>query len=242
MSHNHNYHHCEDEHHDGHNHTAPIPTNPGQSLYQFIDTTKIRCFNVVGNGCNEIYKGFLKDRDNRFNCSSYAQSDADCQVIVHIPFTATCRVFSIILRTNVDDSSNNLNSPKTIKIFNNFKKNLDFDTLNSAKPDLSIEQPQNVGVQAGSDDINEDESTFVEHYFPRINFQNCSSLTLFLQDNWSGDEDELSRLYYLEIRGEPTGKLQPDNSVPLMAVYEAAPNPAEHNKLEQEADELNFCS
>lgn len=241
MSHN-----CEDEHFDnghghdhGHDHTAPIPTNPNQSLFTQIDTSKVRCLNAVARGVpmhTELFKVFLKDQDQRFNCSQYLESDADCQLVVHIPFVGNCKLFSVILRTN--DTDEGLSSPKTIKLFKNYNKSIDFDTLGSSKADLTIQHPNNVGITDTG--ANEDENTFVEHYLPRRVFQNCSSLTLFLEDNWSGDEDDLCRLYYLEIRGEYTGQIVPHGGAPMTTVYESTPNPVDHHKLESEMDEVEM--
>ena len=231
--------HCEDDHHNhqhGHEHIAPIPTNANQSLYQYLDTSNIRCLNVEPRGrVDKLYKAFVKTQDNKYNCLSYLQSDSDDQMIVHVPLTANCKIYSIILRTNGNDPDNELNSPKTIKLFKNFTKNVDFDTLNDSKEDIKLTHPENVGINVdGSTTLNEDDNTFVEHYLPRHLFQNCSALTIYIENNWSGDEDELSRLFYLEIRGEFTGTLVSDNIVPLMTVYESAPNPVDHNKLESE--------
>lgn len=240
-------HSCEDEHHDhhghGHDHTAPIPTNAEQSLYAFIDTAKIICLNATVPtiaGQSEPCRGFLKDQDSRFDCGRFLQSDADCQMVVHLPFTGNCKLFSVILRTNANDPSATLSSPRSIKLFRNFNKNIDFDTLESSKEDLKIEHPEDVGLRDSSETENHDESTFVEHYLPRRVFQNCSSLTLFFQDNWSADEDDLCRLYYLEIRGEFSGQRVLNNGAPMINVYESAPNPVDHGKLETEQDEIGL--
>lgn len=240
-------HACENEDHDhnghGHDHTAPIPTNPDQSLYPYIDTAKIICLNAIAPALPErtgLYKSFLKEQDSRFDCATYLQSDADCQMVIHLPFTGDCRLFSLILRTNANDPEAELNSPKSIKLYKNFARNIDFDTLNSAKEDLKIEHPEDVGLRDSADLSNSDEGTFVEHYLPRRIFQNCSSLTLFFQDNWSMDEDELCRAYYLEIRGEVTRQRVLNNGAPLLSVYESAPNPVDHQKLENEQDEVGL--
>lgn len=68
----------------------------------------------------------------------------------------------------------------------------------------------------------------------------CDSLTIFFEDNWSSDEDELCRLYYLEIRGEFLGISKSREQVPLMTVYESAPNPVDHIKLESEQTHINM--
>lgn len=245
-------HHCEDEHfehdhdhdhgHDhGHSHEAPIATSAAQSLYEQIDTPKIKCLNGVGKGATgkELYKYFIKPHEEKYNTEIYLESDADCQLIINIPFVNSCKVHPVVLRTNANSSG--YSTPRTIKIFNNFKKSLDFDTLSGeSKVDFKTEHPNNVGVHKGEASVTED-SSFVEYHLPRAQFQNCESLTLFIEDNWADDEDELSQLFFLEIRGEITGKLRPENAVPLMTVYESAPNPLDHAKLESEvSDGLNL--
>lgn len=229
-------HHCEDEHHS-HSHTAPIPTNPQQSLFQYIDDSKVVTLNGIPYPSNRqpITSTFLKSNDDRFDCSKYLQSDADNQLILHIPFTSTCKLFSIILRNNKDDDENELSTPKIVKIYKNFNKNIDFDTVKDTKPTYSIECPQDVGLPHSVDtDKNTDENTFVEYFLPRTQFNNSDSLTLFFEENWAGDEDLLMNLFYLDLRGECTGPKRDRNAVPLMTVYESAPNPAEHTKIESD--------
>lgn len=237
MSHN-----CEEEHYEHdhiHDHTAPIPTNPNQSLYAQIDTSKVLCLNAVARGIpphTDFSRAFLKPQDRRFDCSLYLESDADCQLVVHVPFVGNCKLFSIILRTNKTDPG--LSSPKTIKLFKNYNQSIDFDTLSSSDADIQIQHPEDVGITGTF--FNDNEDTFVEHFLPRRVFQNCSALTLFFENNWSGDNDEHCILYYLEVRGEFTGRLTPHNGAPVSTVYEAAPNPLDHQKLESEVDEIEM--
>ncbi|AET41168.1 PITH domain-containing protein Ecym_7338 [Eremothecium cymbalariae DBVPG len=231
--------HCEDEHHD-HSHSAPLPTNAQQSLYEWIDTPKLRCLNVVRKGnANSVVSCFIKSQDEKYDISRYIESDADCQMLIHIPFTSTCRVFSLILRGG-RDSEMGTSSIRNIKIYNNYNKNLDFDTIQDSKPQSKFEYPQDVGVHLKCETAGQTEefsdSTFVEHHLPRHIFQNSHSVTIFVQDTWSGDEDDSTKLCYLELRGESTG-ISPTTEVPLLkTVYEATPNPKEHAKLEPETD------
>ncbi|SCV00543.1 LAMI_0G05754g1_1 [Lachancea mirantina] len=232
-------HSCEQEHHE----CSPPPpeTNASQSLYDFIDTAKTVCLNCVGKGnSGTVAECLLKSQEQKFNVSSYIESDADCQVLVHIPFTSNCRIFSVIIRCNQAEDDL-LGSPKTIKLYKNFRKNIDFDTVKDMKPTHHFENPQNVGLaDPGSEEYIQDESSFVEHHLPRRHFQNCHSLTLLIDDNWAADEDLLTRCYYLELRGECSGNLPAGDGIPLMAVYEAAPSPLDHKKLESEQETTNL--
>lgn len=224
-------HSCEHEHHhsghghDGHDdhhlsHVAPIPTNESQSLRQYIDVFKLTGLNIAQP--NDKIQKVFKDGDNKYQVSDYIESDADAQFILNIPFTGNVKLYSIILRTNGEAA----NCPKTIKLFKN-KTNLDFDNINDTKPTYKIEQPQ-VG-HLGDENVDDvDESSFVEHYLPRNLFQSTTQLSLFVENNWEDDEDELTKVYYIEIRGMFTSPLSKD---PVITLYESAANPADHKNL-----------
>jgi len=50
---------------------------------------------------------------------------------------------------------------------------------------------------------------------------------MFIEDNWSGGDEELSRLWYIGFKGEWTEL----KDAPLVTVYEARANPADHKKV-----------
>ncbi|SCU78600.1 LAME_0A05050g1_1 [Lachancea meyersii CBS 8951] len=236
-------HSCEHEHEHGHghgdhghDHSPPLATNEVQSLYKYINTPQVRCLNAVGCGSNDLSSCFIKSQDDKYDISKYLESDADCQLILHIPFTGVCRLFSCIFRFG-RNSSGGIGSPKNVKLFKNFTKNIDFDNLSEAKPQHELENPENVGIDvdgaAGATSV-ENDAGFVEHHLPRQHFQNVESLTLFVENNWTGDEDDLTRCFYVELRGEFANHKRSDDEFPLMAVYEAAPNPLDHQKVESE--------
>src|SRR5947207_3462010 len=90
------------------------------------------------------------------------------------------------------------------------------------------------------------ESTHIditEYPVKRVNFNNVRNITLFIQDNWSGGEEEVSRLWYLGFKGTWTEL----KDTPLLTVFEvyslihsiltytqATPNPADHKKVKAE--------
>jgi hypothetical protein len=97
------------------------------------------------------------------------------------------------------------------------------------KPTFQFDQPL-IGPHQG--DVDTEEESFVEHHLPRSQFQSTHHLTLFIQDNWDEDEDETTKLYYIELRGVFTSPLSKN---PVIALYESAANPADHkNILQQE--------
>jgi len=50
---------------------------------------------------------------------------------------------------------------------------------------------------------------------------------LYIENNWSDGEEEVSRLWYIGFKGEWTEL----KDAPLLTVYEATPNPADHKKI-----------
>ncbi|CEP63600.1 PITH domain-containing protein LALA0_S08e06304g [Lachancea lanzarotensis] len=236
-------HSCEHEHENshehGHEHSPPLVTNEAQSLYKYINTPQVRCLNAVGRGSNELSSCFIKSQQEKYNTSRFLESDADCQMILHIPLTGVCRVFSCIFRFGCGDNGG-IGSPKTIKLFKNFTKSIDFDNLLDSKPLHTLENPENVGIDVqsatggGDEDEEADDVGFSEHQLPRQHFQNVESITLFVENNWSGDEDDLTRCFYIDLRGEFVNNKRSDDGLPLLAVYEAAPNPLDHQKIENE--------
>ncbi|KAG0658282.1 hypothetical protein C6P45_002218 [Maudiozyma exigua] len=249
-NHNHNHSHGHDH---GHNHDeeAPLPTNSEQSLYAYIDNTKIKLLNTIGmthaGRASPLNASsvFVKDQENRYKIDTWLQSDTDCQMVIHIPFTSVCKIDSLIFRCSKPKISDEFDAPKTINVYKNWRHdvNIDFNTLNSkrAKIDTTIEYPESIGIDPTSNDtINEDESSMPEYHLPKAKFNDCQSITLFFKDNWSDDEDNLVKLYYLEIRGSISGKLRKDDTVPIMSVYESAPNPLDHQKVESDKSNINI--
>lgn len=231
--HSHNHDHDNDHGHDhGHSHDTPIENFSQQSLYAYIDTTKVQVRNGVSSDrITELPKCFLKPQGEKYDTSRYVESDADCQLLIQIPFTASVKVFTMLLRVN--KSGAGYSTPKAIQLYKNYNKNLDFDTISDLKADYTFEFPNNIGVEPDySGESLADENTFMKFDLPRNIFQNCESVTMFIKDNWSDDEDDLDRIYYCELRGEVTGKLR-NLGAPIVTVYEAAPNPV-HAKLESQ--------
>lgn len=207
---------CQHEHahhHNEPNSAQPIPTSPAQSLRQCIDFSRLTGLNLAVPN-SEIEKVFKEDK---FDVSFCLESDLDAQMIINIPFTGYVKLFSVILRTSNDE-----NCPKTIKLYKN-NQSLDFNT--DTKPTYTVIQPQ-IGHDSTSDPS--DETTFVEHYLPRNQFQSTTQLSILINDNYSDDEDEISKIYYLEIRGQFQSDFKKD---PVITLYESAANPADHVKL-----------
>lgn len=201
-------------------HIAPIPTNESQSLRNYIDFDKLTGLNIEQP--NDKLQLVFKEQLNKFQLKDFIQSDADSQLIINIPFTGYVKLYSLIVRS----SGESANCPKSIKLFKN-NNNLDFDNISDTKPTFKFDQPL-LGVLNDDDEVNLDENNFVEHYLPRSLFQSTTQLTIFIENNWDDDEDELTRVYYIELRGLFQSPLSKD---PIITIYESAANPADHKNL-----------
>ncbi|KAG7918576.1 hypothetical protein KL927_002033 [Ogataea polymorpha] len=199
----------------------PIPTNESQSINSHVLTTQLVALNVA-NPSSDLEKLF-KTQTNKYEVIPEIRSDADNQFILRIPFQGSVKLYSIILRTARQPD----HCPRNIKLYKN-QDSLDFDSVADTKATHEIEQPQ-IGLELDGELPREivADDTFVEHYLPRHHFSGVSSLTLFFQNNWSQNDDEVLKLYSIELRGEFT----PLTKDPVVTIYESAANPADHKNL-----------
>jgi hypothetical protein len=128
-------------------------------------------------------------------------------IVMTIPFTGQVRLHSIILRTSPSPSS-----PKTLKVFVN-EDSLDFDTAAEKEPTQVLEISQTSEVQ--------------EIGVKRSKFGTTRSLTLFFEDNWSGGEEEETRISYLAFKGD----FMKLNKEAVSVLYESAANPSDHKNI-----------
>ncbi|KAL0077001.1 galactose-binding domain-like protein [Phycomyces blakesleeanus] len=190
--------HCHDEHCD-HDH-GDLPDAGDQfNLYSRIDHDNVCCLNESEPNSG---KKIIKPWNERMDNTNWLESDADEELIVHVPFTGTVKLRSICLRTDPGESA-----PATLKVFIN-RDGMDFDAAQSYTPTQTWELVQ------GHNDVLE--------YSTRITkFTNVRTLTLFFPDNFGGDT---SIVRFLGFKGEWT-ELKRD---PIITVYEANANPADH--------------
>lgn len=101
-----------DHHHHGHDHDhdhSRPEDSEGDTLYPYIDTTKLRCLNAsdpsqVGNP--------FKPHADRLDSEKFLDSNEDDpEFILHIPFTQSVTIKSICIRGGEDGMH-----PKTMKL------------------------------------------------------------------------------------------------------------------------------
>jgi thiol-disulfide isomerase/thioredoxin len=119
------------------------------------------------------------------NKEGYLESDCDEQLLICIAFNQLIKLHSIRINGPPDKA------PKTVKIFINQPKTLDFDSAESMNSIQTLELT--------SDDI-QNGSVIPLVY---VKFQNVSSITLFIKDNQDGGE--VTRIDQLVFYGSPVG-------------------------------------
>ncbi|KAJ4301393.1 hypothetical protein N0V90_003485 [Kalmusia sp. IMI 367209] len=207
MSH-HDHHHDEEhaEAHDHvHDHSDDITPALQNLLYQQIDFSKLRTLNEdeSDQGRNICQKTWAE----RMNLEPELRSFADEQILMIVPFTGQVRLHSILIRTSPGP-----HSPKTLKVFIN-DDTLDFDTASTKAPTQTLSVSQTSEVQ--------------EIPVKRAHFNTTRSLALFFEDNWSGGEEDETRISYLGFKGD----FMKLNKEPVNFLVEMSANPSDHKAI-----------
>ncbi|TKA24985.1 hypothetical protein B0A50_06083 [Salinomyces thailandicus] len=206
--------HCHDEHdHHGHDHSEGAAHDHSDDItpalqnhvYEPIDFSAINTLNESEPraGAKVVQKTWMERMDHEPELSS----DADEQLLMHVPFTGQVRLHSILLRTS--DTSH---APSTLKLFIN-RDDLDFSTASSLPPTQTLELPQSNELQ--------------EIGIKRALFNTVRSLDLFFEDNWGQGDEDVTRVSYIGFKGEWM-KLSRE---PVNFLYEAAANPGDHKMV-----------
>uniref|UniRef100_A0A8C3QDT0 Thioredoxin like 1 n=1 Tax=Geospiza parvula TaxID=87175 RepID=A0A8C3QDT0_GEOPR len=116
--------------------------------------------------------------------SSYLESDCDEQLLITVAFSQPVKLYSMKLQ-----GPDNGQGPKSIKIFINLPRSMDFEEAERSEPTQAL--------QLGPEDIREDGIVQLRY----VKFQNVNSVTLFVQSN-HGDE-ETTRITYFTFIGTP---------------------------------------
>lgn len=122
-------------------------------------------------------------------------------------FTGQVKVHSLLIYTAPTPAA-----PKTLKLFKN-RDDLDFATASELKPTQSVEIPQPVpGADVFDLPLN------------RAYWNATTSITLFLEDNWSNGDEDVTKVGYVGFKGQ----FMALNREPVSFLYEAAANPSDH--------------
>ncbi|ORY47027.1 DUF1000-domain-containing protein, partial [Rhizoclosmatium globosum] len=172
------------------------------TLYKHIDIDNIRTFNEAVPGSG---KTVFKSYEERLDDSKFVESDADDQLIIFIPFTGNVKLKSIAIRGFGE------HSPSSMKAYIN-REDVDFSTVESittADQEWELIDPTHPRIPNASHEIRK-----------RSKFDTLLP--------WKRVNDDVTRITYIGLKGEWT----PVNKDPIIAIYEAAANPADHKKIQ----------
>lgn len=193
-------------HGDGHDHSHDLEPALQSNLYKQVNFEGIVTLNeaVSGSGTAIVQKTW----DERLNDQPALESDADEQLLMHVPFAGSCKLYSIIVRTSDSDSA-----PQTLKLFRN-REDMDFTLASDMKPTQKLTLPK-------SNDV-------AEIPLNRALWNGTTSINLFFEDNHSGGEEDVTRISYLGFKGD----FMALNREPVHVLYEAAANPQDHKLIQ----------
>ncbi|OAP60970.1 hypothetical protein AYL99_05972 [Fonsecaea erecta] len=207
----HDHYHDHDHGHShgaGHEHDHSHDLEPAlqSNLYKQINFEGITTLNEAEprSGAAIVQKTW----DERLNDQPILESDADEQLLMHVPFTGSCKLYSIIVRTSDTDSA-----PQTVKLFRN-RDDMDFSLASDLKPTQRL-------TLSKSNDV-------AEIPLNRALWNGTTSIDLFFEDNHSGGEEDVTRISYLGFKGD----FMPLNREPVHVLYEAAANPQDHKLIQ----------
>lgn len=198
---------CNGHSHDHHDHENDL----GLSLRPQVDLPGVQCFNeeIPNSG-----RAVIKAHQDRLTVEPVLRSQPDDpELLLFIPFTEAVVVQSISIRSVIpgqghhDDAS----PPRHVKLFVN-RDDLDFDTARDLEPAMQLELlPPHHFV----------EGTIDYPLRPAGRFQNISSLTILVVDNYSGEDERSTIITFVGLKGKGTNVRR----MAVEAVYETQPMP-----------------
>lgn len=207
---------CEHEHHghdhgghghgDGHDHSHDLDPALQNNLYKQIQFDQIRTLNEAESRSGAAI--VQKEWRDRLSDSPVLESDADEQLLMHIPFVGSCKLYSLIVRT-----SDSPHAPRKLKLYRN-RDDLDFGTASDLRPTQVVDLPR-------SNDV-------AEIPLIRAHWNTTTSIDLFFEDNHSDGDEDVTHVYYLGFNGDWMAL----NREPVSVLYEAAANPKDHTVIQ----------
>ncbi|KAG7450968.1 DUF1000-domain-containing protein [Guyanagaster necrorhizus] len=202
MAHHHNA-SCGHESND-HDHDEHIhdTSDAGPNDNLFMHIDRANVFALNANGNGPEV---IKPWHERTSEEKSLESDSDDQLILRIPFTGSVKLRSLLLKTGPADQT-----PAKVAIFAN-EDALDFEDVNDKMPiqEFNVVQSREVG----------------EYAVKAAKFSNVSSITLFFPASQGADT---TRIYYVGFLGHWTER----KYNPVITVYEAQANLADHEKIQ----------
>ncbi|GAC97606.1 hypothetical protein PHSY_005192 [Pseudozyma hubeiensis SY62] len=213
MSHNHSHSGpCgHDHHHDDDSH---VKADQGDQdlLFSSIDRDRVVALNETTSGSAALT---IKSWEHRSDPQPEVISDADDQLIIHIPFTSSVKLSTFLFRP----SSQPELTPSTIKLYKNLpESSLTFDDISSlseAKTTTTLSSIPTV----------QDTAQVISFPLQPVKWSNTDSVTIFVESSLGGDQ---SGIQFLGFKGKSSGYTR---AAPQNIVYESAPQLKDHSKV-----------
>ncbi|EMD33304.1 hypothetical protein CERSUDRAFT_142239 [Gelatoporia subvermispora B] len=206
MSHNHDHGNGCHDESHGHDHDMPEGVGPRDNLFARIDRANVVALNAAAPGTGAEV---IKPWHERTDEGTFLESDADDQLIVRVPFTGSVKLRALLLKAGPSDQT-----PVKVALYNNIE-NLDFSDIADLKPtqEFTVAQSRDVG----------------EYHVMPAKFPNVRSVTLFFPASQGADT---TRIYYIGFLGQWSER----KTEPVITVYEARANLADHEKIQGMGD------
>ncbi|TMW66472.1 hypothetical protein Poli38472_004237 [Pythium oligandrum] len=188
------------DHSHDHDHDHDVEDANGESLYPYIDTSKLRVLNAEDP--THVAHPFKPYHDREDHTRFLNSNEDDPEMIIYIPFTEAVSIKSICISGGEDGAH-----PKTVKLFTN-RDDIDFSNAGELPPQQKLE-------------LVEDHIGQIDYPLQIRKFQGVSSITLFIEDSFNGDE---TRIYYIGMKGES----KKWRHGVVEAVFESRPQAADH--------------
>ncbi|CDS01797.1 uncharacterized protein SPSC_06459 [Sporisorium scitamineum] len=195
-------------HHDDDSHVKP---NEGDQdlLYSSIDRDRVVALNETVPNSAALT---IKTWERRADPEPQVISDADDQLIIHIPFTPSVKLSTFLFRP----ASQPELTPSVIKLYKNLPPNaLNFDDIASLTETSKLESIPTV----------QDTSQVIGFPLQPVKWSNTDSITLFIESSLGADQ---SGIQFLGFKGKSSGI---SREAPTNIVYESAPQLKDHNKV-----------
>jgi hypothetical protein len=205
----------------GHSHDHEHGDELGLSLRPQIDLPNVVCLNEeVANAGRSV----LKIHEERLSAvPSLTSPEDDPELLLVIPFTEAVTLQSISIRSLASEDTA---PPKTIKLFTN-RDDLDFEMAREMPPQMKLELLPTHHFVEGSIDY---------PCRPAGRFQNISSLTIFVQDNYDESGEQPTEITFVGLKGKGTHVKR----MAVEAVYESRGMMKDHKVPKGELGSHNF--
>lgn len=205
----------------GHSHDHEHSEDLGLSLRPYIDFNKVICLNEEDRDSG---KGVFKLHEERLSEQPSVRSpDDDPELLFHIPFTEAVTMQAFTIR-NASTNSETA-SPRKVKLFANIET-IDFELAREMTADQELELLPPYHFTEGTIDY---------PCRPAGRFQNISSISIFIVNNYDDSGEKGTEITFIGLKGKGTNMKRQA----VETVYEAQGMPEDH-KIRDEYGSQSF--